>query len=113
MISSHILSELEEFCDHVGIIEHGTLIFSGTMDQIRQRMGLHAKFRVTVTGEPQRAAEVLGALPQISEVTQGEAFLDVTFHDGQPNDGLDVIAIVPKQLKLDDAFLLLTKGIVH
>jgi ABC-2 type transport system ATP-binding protein len=27
MISSHILSELEEICDHVGIIEHGRLVF--------------------------------------------------------------------------------------
>jgi hypothetical protein len=86
-------------------------------------MGLHAKFRVTVGGDPQRAVEVLAALPPIAEAVVGDAFLDVTFHDGQPNDGLiartlvraglDVISIVPKQLKLDDAFLQLTKGIVH
>ncbi|MCX5646829.1 MAG: ABC transporter ATP-binding protein [Phycisphaerae bacterium] len=30
MISSHILSELEEICDRIGIIEHGQLVFSGT-----------------------------------------------------------------------------------
>jgi ABC-2 type transport system ATP-binding protein len=123
MISSHILSELEEMCDHVGIIEHGSLIFSGTMEEIRQRMGLQAKFRVQVVGDMQRAADLLGALPQIAEVLRGEAHLDVTFRDGQPTDGLiartlvlagiDVVAIVPKQLKLDDAFLQLTKGIVH
>ena len=35
MISSHILSELEEICDHVGIIEHGKLVFSGTLEEIR------------------------------------------------------------------------------
>ena len=123
MISSHILSELEEFCDHVGIIEHGTLIFSGTMDQIREKMGLRAKFRVAVAGDPQRAADLLAALPQIAEAVVGDALLDVTIRDGQPNDGLiartlvraglDVLSIVPKQLKLDDAFLQLTKGIVH
>jgi ABC-2 type transport system ATP-binding protein len=123
MISSHILSELEEFCDHVGIIEHGSLIFSGTMDQIRERMGLHAKFRVAVAGDPKRAADLLSPLPQIAEAVAGEAFLDVTIRDGEPNDGLiartlvragiDVLSIVPKQLKLDDAFLQLTKGIVH
>ena len=31
-ISSHILTELEEMCDHVGIVERGRLVFSGTME---------------------------------------------------------------------------------
>ena len=35
MISSHILSELEEICDRVGIIEHGKLVFSGTASRRR------------------------------------------------------------------------------
>jgi ABC-2 type transport system ATP-binding protein len=123
MISSHILSELEEMCDHVGIIEEGRLIFSGTMDEIRQRMGVHVSFRVQVVGDPQRAADVLGALPQVAKVQQAERYLEVTFRDGDPSDGLiartlvqagiDVISIVPKQLRLDDAFLQLTRGIVH
>ncbi len=29
LISSHILNELAELCDSVGILEHGTLCFSG------------------------------------------------------------------------------------
>ncbi|MGB2821647.1 MAG: ABC transporter ATP-binding protein [Phycisphaerae bacterium] len=123
MISSHILSELEEMCDHVGIIEHGQLVFSGTMEDIRSRMGLHVQFRVRVAGDVQRAAEVLGSLPQIADVRAAQDFLDVTFKDEEPSDGLiartlvragiDVISLIPKQLKLDDAFLQLTKGIVH
>jgi len=43
MISSHILSELEEICDQVGIIENGRLVFNGSMDQIRHRLGLAIK----------------------------------------------------------------------
>ena len=49
--------------------------------------------------------------------------LAVTFHEGRDGDGviartlvkadMDVISIEPEQLKLDDAFLQLTKGIVH
>jgi len=123
MISSHILSELEEMCDHVGIIEEGRLIFSGTMDEIRQRMGVHASFRVQVMGDLAAAGRMLGALPQIADVQQAEHYLDVTLRDGEPSDGLiartlvragiEVVAIIPKQLKLDDAFLQLTQGIVH
>jgi ABC-2 type transport system ATP-binding protein len=123
MISSHILSELEEICDHVGIIEHGRLVFSGTLEQVRQRLGVHSKVRVKVAGDQNRAIELLSALPVIREVRSlGEQIL-VTFQDGhEPNGiiartlvqgGIDVILLQPEQLKLDDAFLQLTKGLVH
>ena len=123
MISSHILSELEEICDHVGIIEHGKLVFSGTMDQIRNRMGIQSKVRVRVAAGREKAVELLSALPQIQDVRVINNFISVTFGEGQDGDGLvarilvhggiDIISLEPEQLKLDDAFLQLTKGIVH
>lgn len=123
MISSHILSELEEICDHVGIIEHGRLIFSGTMEEIRPRLGIKSKVRVRVGAHSDKAVELLSALPQISQVQLVGDDVAVTFHDGQQangivartlvNGGLDVISLQPERLKLDDAFLKLTKGIVH
>jgi len=109
MISSHILSELEEICDHVGIIEHGKLVFSGTLKEIRPNQD--------------KAVELLSALPQVRQVQALGDKIAVTFHDDKDGDGviartlvkadLDVISIEPEQLKLDDAFLQLTKGIVH
>jgi ABC-2 type transport system ATP-binding protein len=123
MISSHILSELEEICDHIGIIEHGQLVFSGTIEDIRPRLGIHSKVRVKVANNQDKAVELLSALPQINQVqAMGDNIL-VTFNEGHEGDGiiaktlvnakLDVIAIQPEKLKLDDAFLQLTKGIVH
>jgi ABC-2 type transport system ATP-binding protein len=123
MISSHILSELEEICDHVGIIEHGKLVFSGTLDQIRDRMGIQSKVRVRVAAGREKAVELLSALPQIQDVQVVNDFISVTFGEGQDGDGLvartlvqggiDIISLEPEQLKLDEAFLQLTKGIVH
>ena len=123
MISSHILSELEEICDHVGIIEHGKLVFSGTMEEIKPRLGIHTKVRVQVLDNTEKAIELLSALPQIQHVEPLKNYISVTFRDGQNMDGiiartlvkadLDVVSIQPEQLKLDDAFLQLTKGIVH
>lgn len=123
MISSHILSELEEICDHVGIIEHGHLVFSGTLEEIRPRLGIHSKVRVKVASNHDKAVELLSALPQIHQVQTLGDYIAVTFHEGQDGDGiiartlvnadLDVIAIQPERLKLDDAFLQLTKGVVH
>ena len=123
MISSHILSELEEICDHIGIIEHGQMVFSGTLEEIRPRLGLHSKVRVKVAKNRNKAVELLSALPQIHEVQVLGDDIAITFREGQDGDGIiaralvkanfDVIAIQPEKLKLDDAFLQLTKGIVH
>jgi ABC-2 type transport system ATP-binding protein len=123
MISSHILSELEEICDRVGIIEHGKLVFGGTMDEIRPRLGIHSKVRVKVLGDDSRAIELLTALPQIHGVETAGDYLSVTFREGEQTDGIiartlvnggvDLVYLQPEQLKLDDAFLKLTQGIVH
>ena len=123
MISSHILSELEEICDHVGIIERGQLVYSGTIEEIRPRLGIHTKVRVQVLGDQDKAIEILSALPQIKQVQPLKDYLSVTFKEGEKMDGIiartlvnanmDIVAIQPEQLKLDDAFLQLTKGIVH
>jgi ABC-2 type transport system ATP-binding protein len=123
MISSHILSELEEICDHVGIIEQGRLVFSGTLEEIRPRLGIESKVRVSVADHQDKAIELLSALPQVRQVLALGGEIAVTFHEGKNADGiiartlvnagLDIISIQPERLKLDDAFLQLTKGVVH
>ncbi|MGB2865076.1 MAG: ABC transporter ATP-binding protein [Sedimentisphaerales bacterium] len=123
MISSHILSELEEICDHVGIIEHGRLVFSGTLEEIRPRLGIESKVRVSVADHQAKAIELLSAMPQVRHVQALGGEIAVTFNEGQHangivartlvNAGLDIISIQPERLKLDDAFLQLTKGVVH
>lgn len=123
MISSHILSELEEICDNVGIIEHGRLVFSGTLEEIRPRLGIESKVRVRVADHQDKAIELLSALPQVRQVQTIGNEIAVTFHEGQHANGivartlvhadLDIISIQPERLKLDDAFLQLTKGMVH
>ncbi len=123
MISSHILSELEEICDHVGIIEHGRLVFSGTLEEILSQLGIQSKVRVRVANNQNKAVELLTALPQIRQVQIFGDYIAVTFREGQDGDGiiartlvnadLDIVSIQPERLKLDDAFLQLTKGVVH
>ncbi len=123
MISSHILSELEEVCDDVGIIEHGQLVFSGTLDEIHRKLGVQSKVRVKVADSQDRAVELLSALPQVLQVQVNGDHILVTFDEGSSSDGviaktlvhgnINIISIQPERIKLDDAFLQLTKGIVH
>jgi ABC-2 type transport system ATP-binding protein len=123
MVSSHILTELEEICDHVGIIEQGKLVFSGPMEEIYHRMGLRGRVRVTVAGDPSRAIEVLSALPEVEEVVRNDDHISVRFREGSEGDGLvartlvhagiDLLSLAPERLRLEDAFLQLTQGMVQ
>ena len=36
-VSSHLLSEIEKMCTHVGIISHGKLQFEGSMKELSDR----------------------------------------------------------------------------
>ena len=123
MISSHILSELAELCDHFGILERGRLVFSGTLGEIRQKLGIQGKVRVRVVDRAEEAVQLLSTLPQVASVRQVDDYISIAFHEGQPVDGLiaetlvrggfRVLALSPEELKLDDAFLTLTQGLVH
>lgn len=46
IISSHILSELAEMCNQIGIIEHGRLLYSGPPQQINRHQHDHRQLRL-------------------------------------------------------------------
>ena len=50
VLSSHLLSEMEQVCDRVGIIRHGRLVTEGTVDELRGEPA------VTVRATPLEAA---------------------------------------------------------
>ncbi len=123
MIASHILSELEEMCDRVGIIEQGKMVFSGTLEDVRERMGVNRKVRLRVAGDEDKAVKLLSALPAVESVERVEDAISVTLSDSGAEAGLiartlvqggvAVTELVPEKLKLDEAFLQLTEGLVH
>ena len=39
LISSHLLSEMERMADSIGILNHGRLLFEGTLEEMKQRTG--------------------------------------------------------------------------
>jgi sodium transport system ATP-binding protein len=41
IFSTHIMSEVEKLCDHIGIIHNGMLLAEGTLADLRQRYSMH------------------------------------------------------------------------
>lgn len=62
LFSTHVLSEAERLCDRIGIIDHGRVLASGTLDELREETGerwLEDVFRACV-----RRAEGQESVPQ-------------------------------------------------
>ena len=59
LISSHLLSEMEQMVDRVGIINHGLLLFQGELSALRQHSQGDISLRVL---HPEKALPILGSL---------------------------------------------------
>ncbi|MGB7982569.1 MAG: ATP-binding cassette domain-containing protein [Candidatus Nanopelagicales bacterium] len=60
LVSSHLLSEVEQMCSHVGVMREGRLVAQGTVAEVRSA-GAQAVVEV-VTAQSELAAEVLAGL---------------------------------------------------
>ena len=69
LVSSHILSELAEMCSSLCVMNQGTLLASGTADEVRKTLGRAERRLTAVTfGDPVRLGEWLGKLSSVSEM---------------------------------------------
>ncbi|MBI5202943.1 MAG: ABC transporter ATP-binding protein [Elusimicrobia bacterium] len=51
LVSSHILAELESYCSHLIILDHGRLVYSGSLKEARQEMDHARRLRVAALGD--------------------------------------------------------------
>ena len=51
MLSSHILSELAEVCDAIGIIDHGRILISGSLAEVQQQLATGSRVRMRIARE--------------------------------------------------------------
>ncbi len=68
-VSSHILSELAEMCSSLCVMNHGRLLASGTVDQVRHRLGSTERIlTATLLGRHEEAVEWLSAQPAVHDL---------------------------------------------
>ncbi|MDX9910936.1 MAG: ABC transporter ATP-binding protein [Phycisphaerales bacterium] len=130
LISSHILHELAELCNVVGVIERGRLLFHGTVDDILRRAKVGQVVHVGVTERIEDAAKVLSKLAGVRKIaiTQnghaGERIMQVAFEEGGGasytdipsvliNAGFRLTTFTEEPVNLETAFMRLTKGLVQ
>jgi ABC-2 type transport system ATP-binding protein len=68
VVSSHILAELAELCDSVGIIEQGRLVASGPLDEVRRHAAQGRMLHLRVLSDAAETEAALRAQPGIGQV---------------------------------------------
>ena len=69
IISSHILSEISELCDHVLILSEGKLVADSAMDELMALVNPETVLRMTVKGDEAGVREVLNTLAGVNGIT--------------------------------------------
>jgi ABC-2 type transport system ATP-binding protein len=121
MVSSHILPELADICNKVGIIERGELVFNDTVDELLKKVRPHTVLNINVAGDRGSAAKLLRGNKLVDRVDENEKYLRVTLADGQRDysdlatelvgAGHRLTLLREEELNLETAFMALTKGI--
>ncbi len=125
LISSHILLELAELCDKVGIIEQGKLVFTGTVQEILDRSRVGKVLHVGVAQRQQEAVALLQKVPGVvtAQPGQPQSHIRVTL-DAQHGDpaaianrlvtsGFALTRLEEEKVNLETAFMRLTQGLVQ
>lgn len=130
LISSHILTELADFVNTIGIIEQGNLLYAGDVqsitDQLRGARMVHIKVRPE---SADKAEEILlglvNAPPPESlqsverdnnefEVSVALTSEDWTFiNERLYGGGVKILEVKEHEIDLEDVFMKITKGVVQ
>jgi len=126
MVSSHILPELADICNKIGIIERGKLLFNGDVTEAIQKVRSRYVYLVAVGQDGnEQAAKKLETYSEVEKVEYDgkEPTIRVTLKDGVEDgsfiperliqEGFRLTTFKAEEIDLEDVFMSITKGITN
>jgi ABC-2 type transport system ATP-binding protein len=121
LISSHILADLADLCNKIGLIERGKLLYAGGLKEAMAKVQSDDLWLIEVfEDEEEKARNVLQHQTFIESVTPEDGHLRVKLRPGEGEvhripqvlleQGLRLKQFKLVEVTLEDAFLKLTKG---
>jgi ABC-2 type transport system ATP-binding protein len=119
VLSSHLLDEVEKICDALAIVDHGKIVWRGSVSEIAA--GGESKTLLLQVDDPTRARELVAGHPSVASVNGTAEGLSVEFvPDASPPDvaadlnkrlveaGVAVYRLEPARVSLEERFLEIT-----
>jgi ABC-2 type transport system ATP-binding protein len=125
LVSSHILPELADICNKIGIIEKGQLLFDGDVQSAIRQVRQHTVLNVSVAnGLNNMAKDLLHGHAEILSVeVREDDTMQVTLADGVTDgsfiadvlvkNGFRLRMLKEEEIDLEDVFMGITKGITN
>lgn len=120
LISSHILTELAEMCDTVGIIEQGELVAVGRVDDIRRKVQAASEVKVSVLNEVRSLAGWLDQRGDVSEIRfdgstvrfshLGDRASEAALLKQMIEAGFEIVEFGAHSKSLEEVFMSITQG---
>ncbi len=124
MISSHILPELAEMCDEIGVINGGKLVATGRVEEIHQQLQANKVLRVLILKDLEKAISYFEDIPTVSNIQvseQRENLISFSFEGSDEeqvallrnalDSGVMILSLSQEESNLEDIFLEITKGV--
>lgn len=123
LVSSHILTELAEMCDSVGIIEQGRMLATGSVEEIQRQQQQHRELVLRVLSRTQQLASQLLQRPECRNLVLDGQLLRMEFSGDLADqaalvrqlvsDGYEIAEVTARAKSLEDVFLQVTRGLVQ
>jgi ABC-2 type transport system ATP-binding protein len=115
LLSSHLLTEVEDVCNRVAIVRSGRIVYEGEIAALKRGAG--AAYRLQTTDD-ERALAVCRAQPGIADVRTEHGRITFTADDGAAGllsqalveSGALIVAMAPQTVTLEDLFFSFTEG---
>jgi ABC-2 type transport system ATP-binding protein len=115
LLSSHLLTEVEEVCNRVAIVRTGKIVYEGEIADLKRGAGTVYRLETT---DDERAIAVCRAQPGITEVRREHGRIAFSADEAAAADlsqalveaGALIRALAPQTVTLEDLFFSLTEG---
>jgi ABC-2 type transport system ATP-binding protein len=121
LVSSHILPELADICNKIGIIEQGCLLVNGEVTDVMKQVRTDVVLNIAVAERMTDAASLLENQPEVESVLDKNGVLVVKLNEGINHygflanrlieQGYELTLFKEDEINLETAFMHLTKGI--
>ena len=124
LVSSHILTELGEMCDAIGIVERGQMLVTGTVAEIKARLRPHIDVVIQLIDRGEKLGQWLLSKPNVLKIQAAERTVRFQFSTTDEAEqaelvnaivtaGFPVLEYGAESRSLEDVFLQITTGAVQ
>lgn len=120
MVSSHILPELADICNKIGIIERGELLINTNVADVMRKVRQRTILNIRVVADGDGARKLLAQMSCVEQVEDRDQILVVTLAKGVTDysdlpsrlieAGYKITLFKEDELNLETAFMALTQG---